>query len=116
MSQGVVLARDRVYLRSGTLPEERMVTAIVLMEVERDRINAVAQQLAERDGVSEVYSVAGRYDLVAILRVRKNEDLADLITSELLGIGGIRNTETLIAFRAYSRHDLEAAFSLGPNE
>jgi len=90
-----------------------MVTAMVLMEVERDRINEVAERLADTPGVSEVYSVAGRYDLVAMIRVRKNEELADLVTSQLLKVEGIRQTETLIAFRAYSRHDLEAAFALG---
>jgi DNA-binding Lrp family transcriptional regulator len=90
-----------------------MVTAMVLMEVARDRINDVAERLAETPGVSEVYSVAGRYDLIVVIRVRKNEELADLVTSDLLKVEGIQETETLIAFRAYSRHDLEAAFSLG---
>lgn len=90
-----------------------MVTAIVLMQVARDRVNDVAERLADTPGVSEVYSVAGRYDLAAVLRVRENEELADLVTEQLLKVEGIGHTETLIAFRAYSRHDLEAAFSLG---
>ena len=90
-----------------------MVTAIVLLNVERGRVNEVAEKLADLKGISEVYSVAGRFDLVAMLRVRQNEELADLVTRQLLGIPGITGSETLIAFRAFSRHDLEAAFSLG---
>jgi DNA-binding Lrp family transcriptional regulator len=91
-----------------------MVAAVVLLTVEREQINEVAEGLAAMQGVSEVYSVAGRYDLAAILRVRTNEELADLVTSRMLKLPGILQSETLIAFRAYSRHDLEAAFSLGP--
>jgi DNA-binding Lrp family transcriptional regulator len=90
-----------------------MVTAIVLMRIERGQVHSVAERLAEMPGISEVYSVAGRYDLAAIVRVRENEELADLVTQGLLAVSGIEKTETLIAFRAYSRHDLEAAFSLG---
>ncbi len=90
-----------------------MVTAIVLMAVERDRINAIAEQLAGMPGITEVYSVAGRYDLVAVIRVKTNDELADVVTSRMRKLAGITSTETLIAFRAYSRHDLEAAFSLG---
>ncbi len=91
-----------------------MVTAVVLLNVQRDQINEVAGKLADMDGISEVYSVSGQYDLVAMLRVRSNEELADLVTSKMLKLTGIERTETLISFRAYSRHDLEAAFSLGP--
>jgi DNA-binding Lrp family transcriptional regulator len=90
-----------------------MVTAIVLLHVDRDRINPVAEQLAALPGVTEVYSVAGRYDLAAVIRTRTNEELAEVITTRIRQVGGIRDTETLIAFRAYSRVDLEAAFSLG---
>jgi len=93
-----------------------MVVAVVLLNVKRDQINEVAEKLAEMSGISEVYSVSGRYDLVAVLRVKANEELADLVTTRLLKMSGITQTETLIAFRAYSRHDLEAAFSLGPAE
>jgi DNA-binding Lrp family transcriptional regulator len=87
-----------------------MVTAIVLLSVERGRINEVAEALAAVPGIAEVYSVAGRYDLVAVLRVKSNEALADLVTQSIRGVVGITHTETLIAFRAYSRHDLEAIF------
>jgi DNA-binding Lrp family transcriptional regulator len=91
-----------------------MVTALVLLHVERDQINPVAERLADLPGVTEVYSVAGRYDLAAVIRTKTNEQLADVITQQIREVGGIVDTETLIAFRTYSRHDLEAAFSLGP--
>lgn len=90
-----------------------MVSAIVLLKVSRERINAVAQELASMRGISEVFSVGGRYDLVAILRVKNNEALAELVTEQLLKVQGILDTETLIAFRAYSEHDLESMFSIG---
>ncbi len=90
-----------------------MVTAIVLLNAARGRVNEVAETLAEIDGVSEVYSVGGRYDLVAILRVPANEQLAELVTTRLQNVAGIEDTETLIAFRAQSRHDLESMFSIG---
>lgn len=90
-----------------------MVSAIVLLKIQRDLINTVADQLASLDGISEVFSVAGQYDLVAILRVNSNEALADLVTSKMLQVEGIVDSETLIAFKAYSKHDLESMFSLG---
>ena len=90
-----------------------MVTAIMLIKTERDKIVAVAEMLADIAGVSEVYSVAGGYDLVAIVRVRQAEELARLVTVEVGKVVGIVATKTLFAFRAYSKHDLDAAFSLG---
>ncbi len=90
-----------------------MVTAIVLMNVERQKVNDVAQALANLPGISEVYSVGGRYDLVAIIRVPSNEAMADMVTHELVKVDGIVNTETLLAFKAHSRHDLERMFSIG---
>ncbi len=90
-----------------------MVTAIVLVCAERGQVNDVAQALLEVEGVSEVYSVGGRYDLVAMLRVASNEALADAVTEHLQKIAGIRETETLIAFKTQSRHDLESMFSIG---
>jgi DNA-binding Lrp family transcriptional regulator len=83
------------------------------MNVERDMINAVADALTDIDGVSEVYSVAGRYDLVCIIRVSDNEKLADVVTEKIRKVEGILETETLIAFRAFSKHDLEGMFSVG---
>lgn len=90
-----------------------MLTAIVLMNVARARVTEVAEQLTELEGISEVFSVAGRYDLVAMVRVRDNEALADVVTNRMQKLDGIEATETLIAFRAYSRHDLEAMFDIG---
>ena len=90
-----------------------MVTAIVLLNVEHSKVNQVAEQLATMEGISEVYSVGGRFDLVALIRVAANEDLADLVTNQMRSLPGIEDTETMIAFRAYSRHDLESMFSIG---
>jgi DNA-binding Lrp family transcriptional regulator len=90
-----------------------MVNSVVLLKVGRGLVNEVARQLAELDGISEVYSVGGRYDLVAILRVPDNDALAALVTEHMLKVEGITYSETLIAFRAFSRHDLESMFSLG---
>ena len=90
-----------------------MITAMVLLNVERGRVNEVAERLAELAGITEVFSVAGRYDLVAILRVKNNEDLADLVTRHMLKVAGITQSETLIAFRAFSKFDLERMFSIG---
>jgi DNA-binding Lrp family transcriptional regulator len=90
-----------------------MVSAVVLLTVKRGKINDVAENLAGMKGVSEVYSVGGRYDLVAIIRVKDNDTLAELVTNHMLQVKGIRDSETLIAFRAFSRHDLESMFSIG---
>lgn len=90
-----------------------MITAIVLMEVEPPFILDTAQSLADLDHVSEVYSVTGEFDLVAIVRVRQHDELADVVTGEIAKVDGIVRTETLVAFRAYSRHDLDAMFSVG---
>ena len=93
-----------------------MVSAVVLLKTHRGLINEVAAQLAELNGISEVFSVGGRYDRVAILRVRDNEAMADLVTEHMLKVDGIAESETLLAFRAFSRHDLESMFSLGLDE
>ena len=90
-----------------------MVTAFILMQTERHAVNDTAQQLPEIEGISEVYSVSGKYDLVAIVRVPDNDALADLVTRRMPVLDGIRATETMLAFKAYSRHDLEAMFSVG---
>ncbi len=93
-----------------------VVTAIVLINVERSKVDEVAQQLLALDGVTEAFSVAGRYDLVAILRTRTNEQIADLVTKRILDIPNITRTETLMAFKAFSRDDLGAMFSIGNEE
>jgi len=90
-----------------------MVNALVLLRVKTDRINEVAQQLVDLDGVSEVYSVAGQYDLVAVLRTSSNDQIASLVTGHILKADGLISSETLIAFRAFSRHDLERMFAVG---
>ncbi len=90
-----------------------MVTAFILISAERERIAGAAQEILELDGIAEVYSVAGPYDLVAVARVRENEGLAKLVTEHLIGVQGLMDTQTLIAFRQYSKHDLERLFSLG---
>jgi DNA-binding Lrp family transcriptional regulator len=90
-----------------------VISAIVLISAEVDRIPEVAAAIAELKGVSEVYSVTGDVDLIAIVRVRQHEELADVIADQLNKVSGVLGTQTHIAFRTYSRHDLEAAFSLG---
>ncbi len=93
-----------------------MVTAIVLLTAQRDKINSIAEKLADMKGISEVYSVAGEYDLAVIIRVKDNEKLAELVTNHMLKVEGIIKSETLIAFRTYSKHDLESMFSIGLEE
>ena len=90
-----------------------MITAIVMVTAATDSIPEVAQAIADIDGVSEVYSVAGHVDLVAMVRVREFDQVADVIAGRLDKVPGVLDTETHIAFRAYSRHDLEAAFAIG---
>jgi DNA-binding Lrp family transcriptional regulator len=90
-----------------------MVTSFILINVERTKINEVATQLVDITGVSEVYSVSGKYDLIAIVRVPANDDLAALVTDNLGNLDSILKTETMLAFKTFSRHDLEAMFAVG---
>ena len=90
-----------------------MITAIVLIDCATDAIPEVAESLANLEGVSEVYSVAGHVDLIAIVRVREFEQVADVIAGNISKTPGVISTETHIAFRAYSQHDLEEAFAIG---
>jgi len=90
-----------------------VITAIVLIKADVERIPEVAEAVAALDGVSEVYSVTGEFDLIAMVRVRQHEQLAEVIPGRLNKTPGVHATETHIAFRTYSRHDLDAAFSLG---
>lgn len=90
-----------------------MITAIVLVDCATDAIPEVAESLANLSGVSEVYSVAGHVDLIAIVRVREFDQIAEVIAGGIDKVPGVVDTETHIAFRAYSRHDLEAAFAIG---
>jgi len=90
-----------------------MVSTVVLLNVEPGKINEVGNRLAEMKGISEVFSVGGRFDLVAIIRVPDNDTMAELVTEKMLTVPGITNSETLIAFRVFSQHDLESMFSIG---
>lgn len=90
-----------------------MITAIVLIDCATDSIPEVAQNLADLPGVSEVYSVAGNVDLIAVVRVREFDQVAEVIAGSISKVAGVVNTESHIAFRAYSRHDLEEAFAIG---
>jgi DNA-binding Lrp family transcriptional regulator len=90
-----------------------MVHAFVLIDGEPARVADLAVELAEVDGVSEVYSVAGDADILAVIRVRHHEELAEVVTRRVSQLPGIVATRTLIAFQAYSRHDLDALWDLG---
>ena len=90
-----------------------MITAIVLVKTAVDRVDEVAESIASLPAVTEVYSVTGEFDLVALVRVRHHEQLAEVIPGGLNKVAGVLSTETHMAFRTYSRHDLESAFSLG---
>lgn len=90
-----------------------MISAIVLIKAEVDRIPEAAQQIAEIDGISEVYSVTGEIDLIAVARVSRHEEFADVIADRLNKVEGVLETNTHIAFRAYSAEDLDAGFDLG---
>lgn len=90
-----------------------MITAIVLVRADVARIPEVAEEMAQLDGVSEVYSVTGEFDLVAMVRVREHDDLSEVIPGHVNKIDGVTATETHVAFRTYSKHDLDAAFALG---
>lgn len=90
-----------------------MLAAFVLIDAEPARIAPLAGELADVDGVAEVYSVTGGPDLIAIVRLRHHEDLAEIVTGHIAGLPGIRSTRTLVAFQAYSRKDLEAMWDLG---
>ena len=89
-----------------------MVTAIVLLTVEKDKIHSIAETLADMKEITEVYSIAGKYDLGVIVRRKENEKLEEFVTDQLLKVEGITNSETLIAFRIYSRYDLERMFDM----
>jgi DNA-binding Lrp family transcriptional regulator len=89
------------------------VHAVVLIQCEIDTIPEAAQAIADIEGVSEVYSVAGEFDLVAIVRVAAHDDLANVIPGGISKVSGVERTETLIAFQVYSQHDLDRMFSIG---
>ena len=90
-----------------------MITAIVMIKADVHRIPEVAEAIAEIDGVSEVYSVTGGVDLIAMVRVRRHEDLAEVIPGRVNKVPGVLSSDTHISFQAYSKHDLESAFAIG---
>ncbi|MDE2482804.1 MAG: Lrp/AsnC ligand binding domain-containing protein [bacterium] len=90
-----------------------MVTAFILMNVARPRLKSIADDLLAIDGIAEVYSVAGPFDMVAIVRVRQHEDLNDLVTEHIAALDGIESTETLIAFKTFAKKDLGLLWDIG---
>ena len=90
-----------------------MTHAIVLIQAERNALAELGGQLAEIAGVAEAYSVTGEWDFVAVLRLREQDELAHVVTERLSRLSGIVKTQTMVAFEVYSRHDLEALFSVG---
>lgn len=90
-----------------------MITAVVLINAEKGAIGDLGQELAAVSGVSEVYSVTGEIDFIAVVRARQHEDLADIVTKGIARLPGVARTHTHVAFKAYSRHDLESIFALG---
>ena len=90
-----------------------MTHAIVLIQSERSALSTLGGELADIEGVAEAYSVTGEWDFVAILRLREHEQLARVVTGQISQLPGVLRTQTMVAFEAYSRHDLEALFSVG---
>ena len=90
-----------------------MTNAVVLIEAERDALSSLGGALADIEGVAEAYSVTGEWDFVAILRLREQEELARVVTGQLSQLSGVVRTQTMVAFEVYSKHDLEALFSVG---
>jgi DNA-binding Lrp family transcriptional regulator len=90
-----------------------MTHAVVLIEAERDALTTLGGELAGLDGVAEAYSVTGEWDFVAIVRVPRHEQLAEVITAQLVQLTGVTRTQTMVAFEVFSEHDLEAMFSIG---
>jgi DNA-binding Lrp family transcriptional regulator len=90
--------------------------AVVLIEADRDAMSTLGGALADLEGVAEAYSVTGEWDFVAIVRVPRHEMLADVVTGELLKLPGVARTQTMVAFEVFSKHDLEAMFSIGGQE
>lgn len=90
-----------------------MVTAIVALKVDRRKVNEIAEKLSALPGITEVFSVSGRYDLIVMVRTVDTDTLAEIVTGAMLKVDGITDSETMLAFRTYSKHDLESMFSIG---
>jgi DNA-binding Lrp family transcriptional regulator len=93
-----------------------MLTAVILVKSTRDALTGLGPRLADVHGVAEVYTVTGKWDFVAIVRVREHDELADVVTKRLTKLDGIERTETMVAFQQFSAHDLEAMFGLGVDD
>jgi DNA-binding Lrp family transcriptional regulator len=100
-------------MRAARYRVEVMTNAVVLIKADREAMSALGSELADVEGVAEVYSVTGEWDFVAMLRVRAPEELAEVVTGRLAKVSGIRDTYTMVAFEMFSRHDIEAMFSIG---
>jgi DNA-binding Lrp family transcriptional regulator len=90
-----------------------VIHAIVLIGAERSALATLGGELADIEGVAEAYSVTGEWDFVAMLRLREHDQLAEVVTNRISQLGGVTRTRTMVAFEVYSRHDLEALFSVG---
>jgi DNA-binding Lrp family transcriptional regulator len=90
-----------------------LTNAVVLIEAERDALSTLGSELADIEGVAEAYSVTGQWDFIAIVRVPDHEQLADVVTGQIGSLSGVARTQTMVAFAAFSRHDLDALFSVG---
>lgn len=93
-----------------------MITAVVLITAEKGAIPKLGETLAAIDGISEVYSVTGDFDFVAMVRARQHDELAEIVTRRIAQVPGVARTETHVAFKAYSRHDLESLFAIGADK
>ncbi len=93
-----------------------MITAVVLITAERSALPTLGEALAAVPGVSEVYSVTGEFDFIAMVRARQHEELADIVTRRIAQVSGVARTFTHVAFKMYSRHDLESVFAIGADE
>jgi len=90
-----------------------MTHAVVLIEAERNALHSLGSELAGLAGVAEAYSVTGEWDFVVIVRVARHEQLADVVTGSIGGLTGVWRTQTMVAFEAFSKHDLDSMFSIG---
>ncbi len=93
-----------------------MKTAIVFLNIEQGKVTDIARVLVDMQNITEVFSISGKYDLVAIIRNQDDDEIADIVTNQMQQIGGIQKTETMFAFRTYSHHDLGYIFSIGASD
>ena len=106
-------SRHNYYIWNEFKNNNIMITAIILINTEKNQVNTVGAQLAALEGVDEVYSVSGRYDLIALIRLKNIDDLARLATEQISKIAGITNTESMVAFKKISPGDIAGMFDLG---